>query len=58
MEWLTSTDGAGRPAITADLLRHALTLLDKTTDREKYAQVREQLAAVDDALVEDAGPQP
>jgi len=38
------------------LLRHALTLLDKTTDPEKYAQVREQLAAVEDALVEDAGP--
>ena len=46
----------GRPAITAELLRHALTLLDKTTDPEKYAQVREQLAAVEDALVEDAGP--
>jgi hypothetical protein len=40
-----------RPAITAALLRHALTLLDKTTDPEKYAQVREQLAAVEDALV-------
>ena len=44
----------GRRAITAELLRHALTLLDKTTEPEKYAQVREQLAAVEDALVEDA----
>jgi predicted ATPase len=48
----------GRPAITAELLRHTLTLLDKTTDPEKYAQVREQLAAVEGALVEQAGPQP
>jgi hypothetical protein len=47
----------GRPAITAELLRHALTLLDETTDSGKYAQVRERLAAVENPLVEEAGPQ-
>jgi hypothetical protein len=57
LAWLTPTDGGGRPAITAELLRHALTLLDKATDPEKYAQVREQLAAVEDALAEDTGTQ-
>ena len=38
---------AGRPVLTAELLRHALSLLDETKDPEKYAQVREQLSAVD-----------
>jgi hypothetical protein len=47
---------AGRPVLTAELLRHALSLLDETTSPEKYAQVREQLTAVEDELLEEAGP--
>jgi predicted ATPase len=47
---------SGRPVLTAELLRHALSLLDETTDPEKHAQVRNQLTAVEDALLEEAGP--
>jgi hypothetical protein len=49
---------AGRSVLTAELLRHALSLLDATKDPEKYAQVREQLSAVEDGLLEEAGPRP
>ena len=44
---------AGRPVLAAELLRHALSLLDETKSPEKYAQVREQLAVVEDALLEE-----
>ena len=47
---------AGRPVLAAELLRHALSLLDETRSPEKYAHVREQLTAVEDELLEEAGP--
>jgi non-specific serine/threonine protein kinase len=47
---------AGRLILTAALLRHALALLDETENREQYAQVREELAALEDALLQDSGP--
>jgi predicted ATPase len=49
---------AGRPVLTAELLRHALSLLDETKSPEKYAQVRQQLSAVEDGLLDEAGPRP
>jgi hypothetical protein len=47
---------AGRPVLTAELLRHALSLLDESKSPEQYAQVREQLTAVEAELLEEAGP--
>jgi hypothetical protein len=44
---------AGRPILTAELLRHALSLMDETKNPEQYAKVREQLTAVEDALLEE-----
>jgi hypothetical protein len=44
---------AGRPVLAAELLRHALSLLGETKSPEKYAKVREQLAVVEDALLEE-----
>ena len=49
---------AGRPVLTAELLRHAMSLLDETKSPEKFAQVRQQLSAVEDRLLDEAGPRP
>jgi hypothetical protein len=49
---------AGRPVLAAALLRHALSLLDETKSPEKFAQVRQQLSAVEDGLLDEAGPRP
>jgi hypothetical protein len=47
---------AGRPVLTAELLRHALSLMDETKNPEQYAKVRDDLAAVENQLLEEAGP--
>jgi hypothetical protein len=47
---------AGRPILAAELLRHALSLLDETKSPEQYAKVCEQLTAVENELLEQAGP--
>jgi ATP/maltotriose-dependent transcriptional regulator MalT len=49
---------AGRPVLTAALLRHALSLMDETKNPEQCAKVRENLAAVEEELLEEAGPRP
>jgi hypothetical protein len=47
---------AGRPVLSAALLRHALSLVDETKNPELYAKVRVDLAAVEEDLVEEAEP--
>ena len=47
---------AGRSVLTAALLRHALSLMDEAKNPEQYGKVRENLAAVEDELLEEAGP--
>jgi hypothetical protein len=47
---------ASRPVLTAALLRHALSLMDETTNPEQYTKVRQDLTAVEDELLEEAGP--
>ena len=47
---------ATRPVLTAALLRHALSLMDETKNPEQYAKVRQDLTAIEDELLEEAGP--
>jgi predicted ATPase len=47
---------AGRPVLSAALLRHALSLVDETKNPEQYAKVRVDLASVEEDLVEEAEP--
>jgi hypothetical protein len=47
---------AGRPVLTTALLRHTLSLMDETKNPEQYAKVRKNLVAIEDELLEEAGP--
>ena len=47
---------AGRPVLSAALMRHAISLLEETKDPEQYAKVRGDLAAVEEGLIEEAEP--
>ena len=49
---------AGRQVLAAALLRHALSLMDEARNPEQYAKVRRDLTAVEDDLLEEAGPRP
>ena len=51
-----STDEPAARSLTAELLRHALSLLDETKNPEQYAQVRGRLTAVEDGLLDEARP--
>jgi len=47
---------ADRQGLAAALMRHALSLMDEPRDPEQYAKVREDLTAVEDELLDKAGP--
>ena len=49
---------AGRPDLAAALMRHALSLMDEARNPEQYVKVRGDLTAVEDELLEEAGPRP
>ena len=43
---------AGRQTLEAALLGHALSMVDEATNPEQYAKVGDDLAAVEDELLE------